>query len=497
MKTRASSIMGSSRKVVRWPRRMRVVISAILILGACVVVTLALNSMSRTTLRVRLHSSQERFLREAIQDIQLLPRKLSANSTLYDDDYFDDESDTEGDNTRCNQGKKGDKSGKSKHNLAIKSFDEEDKEAGDDDYIFSLPEEEVRNAVKQRRDKWSRQMSLKRVKRLVSDDMQSDKHLDLTHQVLPTHLENYRNPCFYERERNISECRKGPFTELSSHAGEDNTTKLNTQHRLSCLPYFFVAGFPRSGAGDVMKRLTRHPDVTVPHQTSSEWLNRYRYGEVSTDILWDNQVWPVLPGNEGQLQPRLTNADYLYHLNPKVKVVIVLRDPVHRLYVDYWSQLTSYPFEASSSEFHQIVERCLEVLKTCLKREPVRSCVYDGAEETTDSILRIRTGMYYIMVQDWLRVFPRNQIHVINHETFQSNVEGELAKLFDFLALRQPDDDQLSEMLSIYDIEDDEMEDAVLDDPMEMATRELLRNFYSPWNKLLATVVEDESLLFD
>lgn len=100
----------------------------------------------------------------------------------------------------------------------------------------------------------------------------------LDRQVLPTHLENYRNPCFYERERNISECRKGPFTELSSHAGEDNTTKLNTQHRLSCLPYFFVAGFPRSGAVDVMKRLTRHPDVTVPHQTSSEWLNRYRYG---------------------------------------------------------------------------------------------------------------------------------------------------------------------------------------------------------------------------
>lgn len=61
----------------------------------------------------------------------------------------------------------------------------------------------------------------------------------------------------------------------------------------------------------------------------------------------------------------------------------------------------------------------------------------------------------------------------------------------------QPDDDQLSEMLSIYDMEDDEMEDAVLDDPMEMATRELLRNFYWPWNKLLATVVEDESLLFD
>lgn len=183
MKTRASSIMGSSRKVARWPRRMRVIICAILILGACVVVTLALSSMSTTTLRVRLHSSQERFLREAIQDIQLLPRKLSANSTLYDDEYFDDESDTEGDNSPCIQGKKGDKSGKSKHNLAFKSFDEEDKEAGDDDYIFSLPEEEVRKAVKQRRDKWSRQMSLKRVKRLVSDDMQSDKHLDLTHQV--------------------------------------------------------------------------------------------------------------------------------------------------------------------------------------------------------------------------------------------------------------------------------------------------------------------------
>ena len=53
-------------------------------------------------------------------------------------------------------------------------------------------------------------------------------------------------------------------------------------------------------------------------------------GEVAEDIMWYNHVWPALPGNEGQLEPRYTNADYLHHLDPDVKVIVILRDPTER-----------------------------------------------------------------------------------------------------------------------------------------------------------------------
>ena len=53
-------------------------------------------------------------------------------------------------------------------------------------------------------------------------------------------------------------------------------------------------------------------------------------GEASVDAAFDNTRWKEYPGNENCMEPRITNADYLHKLFPKLKVVFVVRNPVDR-----------------------------------------------------------------------------------------------------------------------------------------------------------------------
>ena len=41
--------------------------------------------------------------------------------------------------------------------------------------------------------------------------------------------------------------------------------------------------------------------------------------------------------------------------------------------------------EPSAQDFHTRVATRLDVLRTCLRTEPLRTCVYDGVQEPRDS----------------------------------------------------------------------------------------------------------------
>ena len=51
-------------------------------------------------------------------------------------------------------------------------------------------------------------------------------------------------------------------------------------------------------------------------------------GSVST--LWDNDYWKSLPEFSNLTEPLYTNPDYIHHLNPNTKFIVILRNPVDR-----------------------------------------------------------------------------------------------------------------------------------------------------------------------
>lgn len=59
------------------------------------------------------------------------------------------------------------------------------------------------------------------------------------------------------------------------------------------------------------------------------WFN-YEQGDGSVDIAFDSKEWRHFPGNEGLLEPKYVLPFFIHKVLPKLKVIIMLRDPVER-----------------------------------------------------------------------------------------------------------------------------------------------------------------------
>ncbi|XP_052086265.1 uncharacterized protein LOC127723610 isoform X3 [Mytilus californianus] len=162
----------------------------------------------------------------------------------------------------------------------------------------------------------------------------------------PKLLENYKNPCWIE------------------------------DGRLRCLPYFHIFGVCKSGTTDLFRRLVIHHQI-IPNKgiTKKEtWFWSWkRYGE-----HWDGQIatlknftdtfdvlpqrltysydldmyyshfvaghgdpmdiwypfdWKLIPQNDPTSEePVYITPNLIYHLNPNIKLILVIRDPVERLF---------------------------------------------------------------------------------------------------------------------------------------------------------------------
>ena len=53
-------------------------------------------------------------------------------------------------------------------------------------------------------------------------------------------------------------------------------------------------------------------------------------GDGSPSNLDLNEHWPYLPGNEGLKEPKYVHLDYIHHVLPMAKVIVIFRNPVER-----------------------------------------------------------------------------------------------------------------------------------------------------------------------
>ena len=53
-------------------------------------------------------------------------------------------------------------------------------------------------------------------------------------------------------------------------------------------------------------------------------------GDASPSYFYDNYHWPEYSGNEGCTEPRVILANHIRHLNPDVRIILIIRHPVKR-----------------------------------------------------------------------------------------------------------------------------------------------------------------------
>ncbi|XP_053404910.1 carbohydrate sulfotransferase 15-like [Mercenaria mercenaria] len=321
---------------------------------------------------------------------------------------------------------------------------------------------------------------------------------------------HFKNPCFAQTQR----CKVSDGT-------------VTEQQRLRCIPYFYIIGFPKCATTDLWDRLLLHPHIVAKHDKESHYIDDKRFnnqwsfdkyldyfsltadaiselcenildrgdtqcniitGEATANTAAVNDLWYMLPENKGCTEPRITNPDYLYNINPEMRLIALIRDPVERLWSDYLYLAKYFNYKTSPESFHQHTVDAIAIYDDCLKYFTHRGCAYN---ESIGSIqMRLRMGIYDIHVSDWLRIFPRKQLLIVRTEDYKKNTSVVLQRVFEHLDIDFPSKEIYEQMIM-------KSEKNVNIKSMDMLseTREILYKFYAQSYENVASILQDSNLV--
>lgn len=331
-----------------------------------------------------------------------------------------------------------------------------------------------------------------------------DGILNLLNIPLPNFLHNYKNPCWKDQ-------RSG--------------------RKLRCLPYFFLAGMPKSGTTDLWACLLKHPDIAYVKSKEPHWWTRLRYrrrgstdfyvrrldpavktikstvieetnyhpviaGDGSASTFWDNSNWRNIGGNTNDsTEPQIITSTLIRHVIPMARIIVILRNPTDRLFSDYLYFRRKGTKQKGPEDFHNECKQAISVMNNCLSNYTERHCVYEKISVRTNTApVRIYIGMYSVYVKDWLRIFPREQLHFLRLEDYSINRTESLSKVFDFLDIGGMENQQ-----ELYELPVKNRRrtiDRKLGGMLNK-TREMLDDFYRSYNIELSYLLKDRLFRFD
>ncbi|XP_061192047.1 carbohydrate sulfotransferase 15-like [Saccostrea echinata] len=296
----------------------------------------------------------------------------------------------------------------------------------------------------------------------------------------------------------------------------------------------------KCGTTDLFARISRHPDVAVntKNKETMYWSwKRYGYwlwsasmmktyfsdyvnyfsntaallnnatrkdgktklitGDGTPMDMWDFRGWKMIPQNRGLSEPRYLTPHLIKHINPDVKLIVILRNPVDRLYSDYYF-IDNGERNKNQTTFHFAVLKAIDVLERCRIRRSLRSCLFDFHinADLVKQKTRIHLGFYAVYLREWLSVFPREQMLILRTEDYSSNVSSVVRQVFKFLELRDLTDDELEKLNITVSKRVYVTKDKIGKPPMNPKTRQILENIYRSDIQDLYKLLNDERFLW-
>ncbi|KAK9810890.1 hypothetical protein WJX73_005645 [Symbiochloris irregularis] len=314
---------------------------------------------------------------------------------------------------------------------------------------------------------------------------------DIFEQLTPFEP-SLRNPCFHNR----------------------------TTGALRCLPYFSIIGVSKCGTTDLYKKLLVHRSIIDsknkgPHfwdeQHPFDWyLDIYSpvasavvkdsnlvVGDASTNTFTYSGV-----GIRGKKNDDVILPGVIRGVQPDMKVIVMLRDPVDRMYSAYWYYGCLYSlYEAwgmSDVGFDAWARESVAEMNACLKGQgaSARSCALLHYEGKPQQLIK---GMYSVFLPDWQAAYREDQILVINTDTYRQQEEATLQTVLKFLELEEATPAEIARMTEVEanrgHNQNAKVKGCAAKRPnMLHTTRELLADFYAPFDEELAQQMQWHSL---
>ena len=381
--------------------------------------------------------------------------------------------------------------------------------------------------------------------------------LDVVNSIVPkSFLPDMKNPCWYSNVSHTASSNSYLIENLRPEVGKgvpkhalDKLTQtiLNNTGRktLLCLPYFFIAGFPKSATTTLDVGIRKHPQIVGPTDKEPHWWAR---GLHFKDDLQDNGVLSVVTytlfftpladildsSNVGggfvtydASQSTLWDSPYtesgqdycvlpalISRILPGAKFVVLMRNPVDRLISHFiWSckyhhgnDVSKWPAHVvrnGPDVFHEQVVRITEWFIDCLETMSLFECVNSRDFNTTFNSEtpcgtighRLSIGVYFVHLSKWLQFYTKEQFLFLRMEDFVSGPFETLSQVTNFLGVSPVTRSEAERWFS----EKTNQRDALAKSAFHIqdSTVELLKSFYRPYNLLLSELLDDDRFLWN
>lgn len=317
-------------------------------------------------------------------------------------------------------------------------------------------------------------------------------------------LPNYKSPCWEEQDETIP-----------------------NEIKLRCLPYFYVAGFSHCGTKQLFNQLTIHPLISGDMKPSNRWLTKLRFlgfpflsdylqnfdraiesdikrvttnnsyhnaifGDFTPSVIWDNHYLTGESKKKNMTELSYTTAHVIKDLNPNARIIALLCDPVERLYDDWLSSKDDLSSsKINVSRFHEHVKHTIDKFTTCLRNNTLTRCTFLakpwGTTYKKMGLTRLEIGIYLVHLENFMKVFPKNQILVIKKEKDFKDTLTNLQAIFTFLGVGKITDPMLLKQMEWESMDDHDVKSKMLPE-----TKKLLQDFYKPYNERLIKLLGEK-----
>ena len=317
----------------------------------------------------------------------------------------------------------------------------------------------------------------------------------------------------------------------------------------SCIPEVFLAGFYKCGSTSLYFLMNSHPAFAKPraHWKEPDWLTKIEhfFNENGKKVAFfadyvvnyeslvmslatqssGNVQYPLgLDGSAGMLlhwptffeQERIVNfcllPSVIPEVLPKAKFVVIMREPASMMYSFFWLTCTRYNQAAPSLEtqlkgpdvFHERVMDGIRAIKSCITDFSLAKCLTDSANrpDTFQPLMPkcgevnfgIYAALYYVHIQKWLSVAPRERFLFLTLEELSENERRTANQVWSFLKVPP-----LPRHHKIVHVRNKQVSIDYENDPrlaMRSDTREILKSFFRPYNQMLADLLGNKKFLW-
>jgi len=220
-----------------------------------------------------------------------------------------------------------------------------------------------------------------------------------------------------------------------------NKVLYTTTGSVHILPDFLIIGAARSGTTSLYEYLIKHPSIMPAvgkeiyffdkkFNRGGNWYKSFFATKLTKSRLESIQKGKCITG---EATPR-----YLYHphspnrvydLIPKVKLIVLLRNPIDRAYSHYQMEKEH---EHEELTFEEATQQEEDRVREDMKRMDTDENFYSVNFYRKSYLTR---GIYVNQLKRWFKKFPREQFRIIKSEDFYEKTPKIYQQVLDFLGL--------------------------------------------------------------